>query len=61
MASEHDFQGPGVERPHPKKGWVNPDAKQVHFASNERPQAARGAGKERSRRSILPWRRKRSG
>jgi hypothetical protein len=24
-----------VVKPHPKKNWVNPDAKQVHFASGE--------------------------
>ncbi len=34
MASEYDFGGPGVVKPHPKKNWVNPDAKQVHFAGD---------------------------
>lgn len=25
----YDYQGPGVSRPHPQKGWVNPDATPV--------------------------------
>jgi len=37
VASDFDFQGPGVFKPHPKKNWVNPDAKQVHWAGDERP------------------------
>ena len=53
MASEYDFQGPGVETPHPKKNWVNPDAKQVHFASGDQPRAARGASPARSGRSPM--------
>ena len=73
MASDHEFGGPGVTKPHPKKNWVNPDAKQVHFASNEAPKKARGAGKERgagkargagkerSGRSFLGRLRRRSG
>ena len=36
MASDHEFGGPGVTKPHPKKNWVNPNAKQVHFASGEK-------------------------
>ena len=61
MATKYDFQGPGVARPHPKKNWVNPDAKQVHFASGESRRSAGSSRKEGSRRSILPWRRRRSG
>ena len=61
MATEYDFQGPGVEKPHPRKNWVNPDAKQVHFASNESPKAARGAGKEKKSSGGILRRFKRSG
>jgi hypothetical protein len=61
VASEYDFQGPGVDKPHPRKNWVNPDAKQVHFASNESPKAARGGGTEKSGRGILRFFRRRSG
>ena len=25
----YDYKGPGVSRPHPEKGWVNPDARPV--------------------------------
>ncbi len=46
MASDFEFKGPGVDRPHPKKNWVNPDARQVAFAS--------GASKRRSGPSREP-------
>ena len=35
MATEYDFAGPGVVKPHPRENWVNPDAKQVHFAADQ--------------------------
>jgi len=62
VASDFDFQGPGVFKPHPKKNWVNPDAKQVHWAGDERPRRASGPSrpsgpsgpsKERGGRSPL--------
>ena len=57
MASDFDFQGPGVFKPHPKKNWVNPDAKQVHWAGDERPRRGpsrpSGPSKERGGRSPL--------
>ena len=48
MASEHDFQGPGVVKPHPKKNWVNPDAHPVYG-----PDAGRARGGS-SRRPAAP-------
>jgi len=63
VASDFDFQGPGVFKPHPKKNWVNPDAKQVHWAGDERPRRGPsrpsgpggpgGPSKERGGRSPL--------
>jgi len=38
----YDFKGPGVARPHPKKNWVNPDAKQVAYGSAGKPRRERG-------------------
>ena len=35
MASDYDFGGPGVTKPHPKKNWVNPNARQVAFPSGQ--------------------------
>ena len=55
MATEYDFAGPGVEKPHPRKNWVNPDAKQVHFASGEARQMVRPDRERRARpqRTVL--------
>jgi hypothetical protein len=49
VATEYDFAGPGVVKPHPRENWVNPDAKQVHFASGEARQIVRTDRERRTR------------
>ena len=42
----YEFKGPGVDRPHPKKNWVNPDARQVAFGSGRKPKRQRESGRD---------------
>jgi len=53
VASDFDFQGPGVVKPHPKKNWVNPDARQVAFPSGASRRRS-GPSRERSGPSREP-------
>ena len=53
MDSDYDFKGPGVNKPHPRKNWVNPDAHQVHFARSEQPRVAAGPRPERASRTLV--------
>jgi len=52
----YDFKGPGVSRPHPKKNWVNPDAKQVAYGSAGKPRRTREAREPRELRESEPSR-----
>lgn len=42
----YDYQGPGVTRPHPRKGWVNPDATPVVGPDAQRRPPRRPSGGE---------------
>jgi len=61
VASDYKFGGPGVEKPHPRKNWVNPDAHPVfgpdagrpRRSASPRPAAPSGPTGDRPGRSPL--------